>query len=141
MLSVVIATQTVNARCCRRSALVAGGRRRRARVIVADGASRDASATIAEGAGCRVVTRAERAAPGQGGGRHRPPWPCSAARHAPDATWIDEVRASSRPSCAAVPAPRRCIPRRLGDIPSDPDRGDSTVAAALGARQIRARAS
>jgi glycosyltransferase involved in cell wall biosynthesis len=97
MLSVVIATQdSERALLPTLSALVAGAVAGVVReVIVADGASQDASATIAEGAGCRVVTSG-----GTRGARLKAaadvalaPWLMFLQPGTvPDATWIDEVR-------------------------------------------------
>ena len=97
MLSVVIATQdSERALLPTLSALVAGAVNGVVReVIVADGDSHDASATIAEGAGCRVVISG-----GTRGARlkaaadvARAPWLMFLQPGTvPDATWIDEVR-------------------------------------------------
>jgi glycosyltransferase involved in cell wall biosynthesis len=97
MLSVVIATQdSERALLPTLAALVAGAVAGVVReVIVADAGSRDGSATIAEGAGCRVMTSG-----GTRGARlkaaaaiARSPWfMFLQPGTVPDATWIDETR-------------------------------------------------
>jgi glycosyltransferase involved in cell wall biosynthesis len=97
MLSVVIATQdSERALLPTLAALVAGAVAGVVReVIVADAGSRDGSATIAEGAGCRVMTSG-----GTRGARlkaaaaiARSPWLMFLRPGTvPDATWIDETR-------------------------------------------------
>jgi len=97
MLSVVIPTQdSERALLPTLTALVPGAVAGMVReVIVADGGSRDATAEIADGAGCRVLV-----ATGPGGARLKA---AAAAAHGPwllflqpgsvpDATWIDETR-------------------------------------------------
>jgi hypothetical protein len=97
MLSVVIATRdSERALLPTLAALVAGAAAGVVReVIIADAGSRDATAAIADGAGCRVLTSSARS-----GARlkaaadaARGPWlmflqPGSV----PDATWVDETR-------------------------------------------------
>ena len=97
MLSVVIATRdSERALLPTLAALVAGAAAGVVReVIIADAGSRDATAAIADGAGCRVLTSSARS-----GARlkaaadaARGPWlmflqPGSV----PDATWVDEAR-------------------------------------------------
>jgi glycosyltransferase involved in cell wall biosynthesis len=97
MLSVVIATQdSERALLPTLAALVPGAVSGVVReVIVADGGSHDGSATIAEGAGCRVL-----ASSGARGARlkaaaavARAPWLLFLQPGTvPDATWIDETR-------------------------------------------------
>ena len=97
MLSVVIATQdSERALLPTLSALVAGAVAGVVReVIVTDAGSGDGSATIAEGAGCRVlISSATRGARLKAAAEvARAPWlmflPPGTV---PDATWIDEVR-------------------------------------------------
>ena len=97
MLSVVIATQdSERALLPTLAALVAGAVAGVVReVIVADAGSRDGSATIAEGAGCRVViSEATRGARLRAAAAvARAPWLMFLQPGTvPDATWIDEVR-------------------------------------------------
>jgi glycosyltransferase involved in cell wall biosynthesis len=97
MLSVVIATQeSERALMPTLSALVAGAVAGVVReVIIADAGSRDGTAQIAEGAGCRLLI-----SPGPRGARlkaaadmARAPWLLFLAPGiVPDATWIDECR-------------------------------------------------
>jgi len=97
MLSVVIAThESERALVPTLSALVAGAVAGVVReVIIADAGSRDGTAQIAEGAGCRLLT-----APGPRGARlkaaadmARAPWLLFLAPGVvPDATWVDECR-------------------------------------------------
>jgi len=96
MLSVVIATQdSERALLPTLAALVAGAVNGIVReVIVADGGSRDGSATIAEGAGCRVLT--SHGAPGArlkaAADMARAPWLMFLRPGTvPDATWVDET--------------------------------------------------
>jgi glycosyltransferase involved in cell wall biosynthesis len=97
MLSVVIATQeSERALLPTLAALVAGAVNGIVReVIVADAGSRDASATIAEGAGCRVlISGATRGARLKAAAAvARAPWLLFLQPGTvPDATWIDDVR-------------------------------------------------
>jgi glycosyltransferase involved in cell wall biosynthesis len=97
MLSVVIATHdSERALLPTLAALVAGVAAGVVReVIVADGESRDATAAIADGAGCRVLTSTQsRGARLKAAAKAaRAPWlmflPPGCV---PDATWIDEIR-------------------------------------------------
>jgi len=97
MLSVVIATQdSERALLPTLAALVPGAVNGIVReVIVVDGGSRDGSATMAEGAGCRVLTsnRARGARLKAGADVARAPWLMFLRPGTvPDATWIDETR-------------------------------------------------
>jgi glycosyltransferase involved in cell wall biosynthesis len=97
MLSVVIATQnSERVLLPTLAALVAGAVAGVVReVIVADGDSRDASTTIAEGAGCRVlISTATRGARLKAAAAiARSPWLMFLQPGTvPDATWIDETR-------------------------------------------------
>jgi glycosyltransferase involved in cell wall biosynthesis len=97
MLSVVIATQdSERALLPTLAALVAGAVNGVVReVIVADAGSQDASAAIAEGAGCRVlISDAPRGARLKAAAAvaHSPWFLFLQPGTVPDATWIDEVR-------------------------------------------------
>ena len=97
MLSVVIATQdSERALLPTLSALVPGAVAGVVReVIVADAGSRDATATIADGAGCRVLksTATRGARLKAAAGAARAPWLLFLKPGiVPDATWIDETR-------------------------------------------------
>ena len=97
MLSVVIATQeSERALLPTLAALVSGAAAGMVReVIVADAASRDATAEIADGAGCRVLTStANRGARLRAAAdAARAPWLLFLQPGTvPDATWIDETR-------------------------------------------------
>jgi glycosyltransferase involved in cell wall biosynthesis len=97
MLSVVIATHdSERALLPTLAALVAGAAAGVVReVIVADAGSRDATAAIADGAGCRVLTSAQTrgARLKAAAATARAPWllflPPGTV---PDATWIEEIR-------------------------------------------------
>jgi glycosyltransferase involved in cell wall biosynthesis len=97
MLSVVIATQdSERALLPTLSALVPGAVAGVVReVIVTDAGSRDATAQIADGAGCRVLksTAARGARLKAAAGAARAPWLLFLRPGiVPDATWIDETR-------------------------------------------------
>jgi glycosyltransferase involved in cell wall biosynthesis len=97
MLSVVIATHdSERALLPTLAALVAGAAAGVVReVIVADAGSRDATAAIADGAGCRVLTSAQTrgARLKAAAATARAPWLLFlAAGSVPDATWIEETR-------------------------------------------------
>jgi hypothetical protein len=97
MLSVVIATHdSERALVPTLAALVAGAAAGMVReVIVADAGSRDATATIADGTGCRVLSlkEARGARLKAAAEAARAPWLLFfAPGTVPDATWIDETR-------------------------------------------------
>ncbi len=97
MLSVVIATHdSEGALLPTLAALVAGAAAGVVReVIVADAGSRDATAAIADGAGCRVLTSAQTRGLRlkTGAQAARAPWLLFLAPGTvPDATWIDETK-------------------------------------------------
>jgi Glycosyl transferase family 2 len=97
MLSVVIATHdSERALLPTLAALVAGAAAGVVReVIVADAGSRDATAAIADGAGCRVLTSAQPrgARLKAAAATARAPWLLFLAPGSvPDATWIEETR-------------------------------------------------
>jgi glycosyltransferase involved in cell wall biosynthesis len=97
MLSVVIATHdSERALLPTLAALVAGAAAGVVReVIVADAGSRDATAAIADGAGCRVLTSAQTrgARLKAAAATARAPWLLFLAPGTvPDATWIEETR-------------------------------------------------
>ena len=97
MLSVVIATHdSERALLPTLAALVAGAAAGVVReVIVADAGSRDATAAIADGAGCRVLTSSARcgARLKAAADAARAPWLMFLQPGiVPDATWIDEAR-------------------------------------------------
>src|SRR5262245_65921076 len=97
MLSVVIATHdSERSLLPTLAALVAGAAAGLVReVIVADAGSRDATAAIADGAGCRVLTSAQTrgARLKAAAASARAPWLLFLAHGTvPEATWIDDNR-------------------------------------------------
>src|SRR5262249_57556717 len=97
MLSVVIATHDSERALLRTlAALVAGAAAGIVReVIVADAGSRDATAAIADGAGCRVLASTQRRGPRLKAAAEaaRAPWLLFLRPGVVlDATWVDETR-------------------------------------------------